>query len=332
VKQKNSKVRVGIFIPCFNEIECISSVVDLINDFRVRNRNIGYEFVLLVVDDGSTDGSYELLSTLRIDALYRNPCNKGLGSATRQGMEIAHYLNCDVFVKFDADMQHDVNDIIPAISPIIAGESDISYGSRFSGSINYKMPLIRHVGNKVFTFAMRKITKWEITDAQTGLMCFGRNYLNVFEMPSVYNPPQQALLDAKNKGMRFSEAPVQFHARQSGESFVSLRYIPKVLSSIAKLMFLFNSFRAFAYLSLIGFAVGFLIVVNNFIDSRNRGGIYLENSTAVLFIFLSSAFSLLLGLFSFAVLSRQNVFRNNNNYFYISLENIELISRSKYRL
>ena len=62
----------------------------------------------------------------------------------------------------------------------------------------------------------------EITDAQTGLMCFSRRYLAVFEMPASYNPPQQALFDASRKGMRYAEVPRNFtNARPAAGSSAS---------------------------------------------------------------------------------------------------------------
>ena len=108
--------------------------------------------------------------------LYRHETNRGLGAATRAGMEIAHYIKCDAFAKFDADLQHDINDIVPAVRLLIDNEADIVYASRFAGKIHYRMPLVRAVGNRVFTRLMRMVTGWKITDAQTGLMCFSRRY------------------------------------------------------------------------------------------------------------------------------------------------------------
>lgn len=320
----NKKTTVGLFIPCFNEKDNISHVIQSIEEFRKSKEASDLLIITIVVDDGSTDGTKDELANLPIDALYLNPSNRGLGSATRQGMEIAHYLNCDIFVKFDADMQHDLHDIIPVIQPIIRGELDVCYGSRFLGSINYRMPMIRKLGNRFFTFLMRRMTGWKITDAQTGLMCFGRYYLSLFEIPSTYNPPQQALYDAKMKGMRYGEVPAQFHARMNGDSYISLKYIYKVFSSLLKLVFFYHPFRVFAAAFCLGTIFTLALVVENLMNSGNREGIYLSNSSSVLFLAIVSFVSLLLGLFAFSVLSRQSIIRNNKNYLYIVLDHIQL--------
>ena len=74
----------------------------------------------------------------------------GLGAAVRTGLLSADRIGADILVKYDADLQHEPNDIISLIKPIYEDEADIVYGNRFK-KINYKMPIVRKIGNKVFT-------------------------------------------------------------------------------------------------------------------------------------------------------------------------------------
>ena len=154
-------------------------------------------------------------------------------------------MGADVALKLDADFQHDPQDIEKVIQPIIEDRADIVYGSRFSGNITYKMPFIRKVGNLFFTWLMRKLTGWKITDAQTGLMVYSRKYLADFNMPGNYNPPQQTLIDAYHKHMRYMEVPVVFHSRTSGKSFVSLKYPFKVFPQILRTLIMVNPLKVF---------------------------------------------------------------------------------------
>ncbi len=319
---KSARPRVAVFIPCRNEGAIIAETVRTVRAYFESGR-FPYDGVIIVVDDGSTDDTFRKSLDAGVDVLYRHETNRGLGAATRAGMEIAHYIDCDAFAKFDADLQHDVNDIGPAVRPLIDNEADVVYASRFLGKIHYKMPLIRAVGNRVFTRLMRLITGWRITDAQTGLMCFSRRYLSVFEMPAAYNPPQQALFDASRKGMRYAEVPAQFYARKTGASFISLKYIEKVTSSLLKLAFYHYCFRAFTILGLTLLAIGFAFASWGVYEYAFRGApSYLPNGTIVLFSIIAGLLSMLFGLQSYALLGRQPYIRNGLNYFYVVLENV----------
>jgi glycosyltransferase involved in cell wall biosynthesis len=281
-----------------------------------------YRVAIIVVDDGSCDDTFELARDAGADVLYRHVTNQGLGAATRAGMEIAHYIGCTAFAKFDADQQHDVNDILAAVTPLVRDQADVVYASRFAGRIHYRMPLVRSVGNRVFTRLMRTITGWPITDAQTGLMCFGRRYLSVFEMPASYNPPQQALFDASRKGMRYTEVPAQFYARRTGHSFISLRYVSKVTTSLLKLSFYHYCFRLF---SLVGAALLLLataFALRGFYGYFVEGApTYVPNAVGILLSAISGILAVLFGLQSYAQLNRMPYIRNGGmGYRYVVLE------------
>jgi glycosyltransferase involved in cell wall biosynthesis len=319
---KGRTPRVGVFIPCHNEGAIIGETVRTLRAYLESDR-FPYEGVIIVVDDGSKDDTFRKAQEAGVDVLYQHETNRGLGAATRAGMEIAHYVKCDAFAKFDADLQHDVNDIAPAVRPLIDNEADVVYASRFAGKIHYRMPFIRAVGNRVFTRLMRIVTGWHITDAQTGLMCFSRRYLSVFEMPASYNPPQQALFDASRKGMRYTEVPAQFYPRKTGASFVSLKYIEKVVSSLLKISFYHYCFRAFTGLGLVLLGIGFLFFAYGLYGYWFRGhASYLPHGTLVLFSITAGLLSALFGLQSYALLGRQPYIRNGATYFYVVLENL----------
>lgn len=316
---------VCLFIPCLNEADVLGETLSNIRRFFGEG-DLDANYTIVVLDDGSTDGTAEVARNFGADYVYRHATNRGLGAATRAGMEIAHSLGCDAFVKFDADLQHDLDDVAPAVQLLLNDHADVVYASRFQGKIHYKMPLIRRWGNRTFTALMRFMTRWPVTDAQTGMMCFNRRYLAIFEMPSTYNPPQQALLDASHKGMRYAETPAQFRARTTGTSFVSLKYIPKVLSSLMKLSYYYYGFRAFAALSAFMFLVAAAAVAWGLVEYfSGEVDVYLPHGSVVLGSAVVGALALLMGLQSFALLGRQTHIRNGGRYLYIDLEQIERV-------
>ena len=318
--------RVGIFIPCYNEAEIIAETVAELRRY-IDSDDFPYTGVIILVDDGSRDNSFEIASNAGVDVIYRHVVNLGLGAATRTGMEIAHFIGCDAFAKFDADLQHDVKDIYESVRPLIEDRADILYASRFAGKIHYRMPVVRYLGNRFFTRLMRVMTGWKITDAQTGLMCFSRRYLNIFEMPGTYNPPQQALFDASRKGMRYAEVPADFRKRTTGQSFVSLKYIYNVIINLAKIAFYHYCFNLFTALGCFFLFIGTAVVAKGLFEyfAFNLSS-YAPNSIIILFSMGTGILSILFGLQSYAQINRMNYNRNNGDYKYISVEDVIIMS------
>jgi glycosyltransferase involved in cell wall biosynthesis len=254
--------KVVIFIPAYNEEESIASVIDKVMEIYTEQatRIKGYRVEMLVVNDGSSDRTEEIANSKGVDVVS-HPRNLGLGAATRTAMETAFQMGADVAIKLDADFQHDPSDIEKVIMPILENKTDICWGSRFAGKINYRMPLVRHLGNKFFTWVMNRLTNYEISDAQTGLMAYSRKYLKIFELHGDYNPPQQLLMDANYKYMRYMEVPVVFHPRTSGKSFVNFKYPFYVLVNIFRILVYANPLKVFATIGLtfIFFSIFYLV-------------------------------------------------------------------------
>jgi|TARA_B100002003_G_scaffold184082_1_gene172372 glycosyltransferase involved in cell wall biosynthesis len=260
--------KVIIFIPAYNEEEMIGKVIDMVHETYppAMTKAKGYLVEILVVNDGSRDKTEEIARQKGAE-VYVHITNRGLGAATRSGMEEAYAMGADVAIKLDADLQHDPMDIEKTIMPILEDRTDICWGSRIAGEITYKMPLIRFVGNKFFTWLMNRMTTYEISDAQTGLMAFNRKYLAVFQIMGNYNPPQQLLVDAHNKNMRYHEVPVVFNARMTGKSFVSLRYPFFVVVNVFRMLLFANPLKMF---SSVGFFLVFLAVLHSGVNILNQ--------------------------------------------------------------
>lgn len=320
-------IKLLVFIPCYNEITTIEHVIDKLNFYRVNQNK--FDIKLLVLDDGSTDGLNKIYNKLEIDYFYRNKLNQGLGSATRIGMECAYEIGADFFIKFDADLQHRVEDIGRIVEAMIDRDLDIAYGSRFRGKITYKMPLYRRLGNIFFTRLMRLLTGWQITDAQSGLMSFSRDYLSVFEMPSTYNPPQQALLDGKNKFMTYGEIPVDFDKRVGGHSFISLKYIYKVFSALLKILFTSFSYRFLVGLGSI-FATTLILesLIKIVFDYELFDNSYISFANRSLFLFIFSINLIVIGLSTFVAIVRDPVNRDNGNYLYMKKHRLKILSEA----
>lgn len=242
-----------MIVPAYDEAERIEQTVEALRASLGAGIPGVSQHLIVVVDDGSSDGTGELARRAGADQVIRHRVNQGLGAAVRTGLERARDEGMDLVVKFDADLQHDPSDIAALLEPILLDEADIVYGNRLE-LIEYRMPLMRRLGNAAFTRLMRWLTGWPVEDGQPGILAVDRAYLEKFHLPGDYNYTQQILLDGYHKGMRFAHVPVAFRRRETGRSFVSLKYPFKVISQIFWLLVGLRPMKVFG-------TVGLLFVV-----------------------------------------------------------------------
>jgi glycosyltransferase involved in cell wall biosynthesis len=238
-----------VIIPAYNEEDSISKVMTKVKEL--------YGGIPLVIDDGSTDKTYEIAKAFG-GLVIRHPYNRGLGASTRTGLQRAYELGADIAIKIDADNQHDPEDIKKVIEPIIEDRADVVFGSRFMGGLKYKMPLYRALGNIFFSYLTSILTGLKVTDGQTGLMAFSKRYLKDMNIISDYNETQQLIIDAWSKHMRVVEIPVVFNPRTTGKSFISFKYPFKVLPTLFRFLVTVNPLKIFLPLGVLLIVLGFI--------------------------------------------------------------------------
>jgi glycosyltransferase involved in cell wall biosynthesis len=244
-----------IIIPAYNEEASIVDVIDKIKKVYI-SQNKTYWVEIIVVDDGSSDRTAKVAREAEVSKIISHIKNRGLGAATRIGLQRAYEMGADVVVKIDADLQHDPDDIDKLVQPILADKADCVFGSRLCGGLKYAMPFYRAIGNRFFSYLVSKLTGLKITDAQTGLMAFSKRYLKDFEMISDYNETQQLIMDASSKHMRIIEVPVVFYKRKTGKSFISWSYPIKVVPTIIRFFYYANPLKVFLPLGIFLIAAG----------------------------------------------------------------------------
>lgn len=257
-----------IIIPAFDEVRTITSTIERLQATAALNGD--FTTTIIVIDDGSTDGTGESARQAGADRVIRHPTNLGLGAAVRTGLRAGHDAGAHVVVKIDADGQHEPADIARLIRPILDDEAELVYGNRFAG-IEYRMPIVRRLGNRVFTWLMRRLTRWPLRDSQPGIFAASSVYLDGFQLPGDYNYTQQILLDAYHRGMRFTHVPVTFRERTSGRSFVSYRYPFKVGKQIFLLLVALAPLKVFVPIGLVFMAVGLLILGVDVVEFSQTG-------------------------------------------------------------
>jgi glycosyltransferase involved in cell wall biosynthesis len=155
------RVRLSVVIPAYNEIRSVEALLRRVREVRL-------EVEVIVVDDGSTDGTRDLLSRLRdegvIDILVFQEVNKGKGAALREGFERA---TGDIIAIQDADLEYDPQELPSLIQPILAGKADAVYGSRFLGGPHRVLFFWHMMGNRFLTLLSNMFTDLNLTDMET---------------------------------------------------------------------------------------------------------------------------------------------------------------------
>ena len=153
-------MKLSVIIPVYNERATVPGLLE-----RVRRVDLDKE--IIVVDDGSTDGTRELLEGLkdRIDVLVYHDRNRGKGAAIRTGVQKA---TGDVVVVQDADLEYNPEEYHRLIKPIADGGADVVYGSRFAGGDERRVLLFWHtLGNRLLTLFSNMFTNLNLTDMET---------------------------------------------------------------------------------------------------------------------------------------------------------------------
>jgi len=158
-----------IQIPCFNEESTLpATVADLPESIEGID-----ELELLVVDDGSTDGTVEVARELGVDHIVRLTNNKGLAAGFQAGLDAGLKLGADVIVNADADNQYCGADVAKLVPPILAGEADIVVGDRQIGNIDHfsgSKKALQRLGSWV----VRRLSGTEIADTTSGFRAYNR--------------------------------------------------------------------------------------------------------------------------------------------------------------
>ena len=160
-------MKISIVIPCYNEKNTIEKIIEAVRTAPVQNKEI------IVVDDGSNDGTQTLLREKlsgAVDQIIYHPVNRGKGAALRTGFEVA---SGDIILVQDADLEYSPEEYPLLLEPIISGKADAVFGSRFMGGRPHRVVFFWHMaGNRFLTLLSNMLTNLNLTDVETGFKAF----------------------------------------------------------------------------------------------------------------------------------------------------------------
>ncbi|MBQ8108897.1 MAG: glycosyltransferase family 2 protein [Clostridia bacterium] len=201
----------SVVIPCYNEKKNIHTIVEKVLAAPIKNKEI------IVVDDKSTDGTSDILDreiAPLVSKVVHHEVNQGKGGALRTGFKHA---TGDVVIIQDADLEYAPNEYPKVVMPIVNGECDVCYGSRFlsQAAKGYKA---NQLANKGLTMLSNLFTHLKLTDMETCYKCFKREVIQAVDIKENrfgFEPEITAKV-AKMK-VRVKEVPISYYPRTNEE-------------------------------------------------------------------------------------------------------------------
>jgi glycosyltransferase involved in cell wall biosynthesis len=249
-------MKIVLTIPAYNEAKSIEKVI---SDVKAELSNIHHHSEILVVDDGSTDNTAAIAKAAGA-RVYSHPKNYGLAETFKTEMTRALEMGPDVIIHFDADGQYLARDIPKLVKEIESG-SDLVLGSRFLGKIE-SMPLIKRIGNKMFSRVISNITGLRITDGQTGFRAFTKEVATKIRITSNHTYTQEQIIRAVKAKFKVTEVPVYFAKRRHGTSRLMTNAFGYAARAWMNLMRIYRDYEPLKFFGIIGlsfFGLGFLL-------------------------------------------------------------------------
>ncbi|HMT74554.1 MAG TPA: glycosyltransferase family 2 protein [Chitinophagaceae bacterium] len=211
--------KVSIIIPCFNEEKTISQIIQKVIAAELP---LNLQKEIIVINDGSIDSTKEILTENRkqypeIIKIITNNKNQGKGISITKGLKETEG---EILIIQDADLEYDPKDYDKLINPILYGNADVVYGSRFIGDGPHRVLFFWHrIGNKLLTFCSNMTTGLNLTDMETGYKVFKTEILKricLKEKRFGFEPEVTAKI-SKIRGIRIYETGIAYYGRTYAE-------------------------------------------------------------------------------------------------------------------
>ena len=201
---------ISVIMPIYNEKDTVKTIIEKVQAIQINKE-------VIVVDDGSTDGTHDVLSQIKAENLKicRHKKNQGKGAAIRTAIE---HVKGDIVIIQDADLEYDPQDYYRLIEPIVDGRADVVYGSRFIGEVHRVLLFWHYLGNKLLTTLSNMFNNLNLTDMETCYKVFKAEVLKGIKLKSNrFGFEPEITAKVAKKKCRIYEMPISYSGRDYTE-------------------------------------------------------------------------------------------------------------------
>jgi glycosyltransferase involved in cell wall biosynthesis len=277
-------MKLVVQIPCLNEAENLPRVL---RDIPGVIAGID-EIEVLVIDDGSTDGTSEVARAEGVAHVVRLRRTQGLARGFMVGLDAALRLGADVIVNFDADNQYKGSEIPRLIAPILAGEAEMVIGDRQVETIEHFSPTKKAL-QKLGSWIVRKVSTTDVPDATSGFRVFSREAALRMNVVTEFTYTLETIIQAGKQRLALTHIPISTNSNSRPSRLFSTNrnYVKRSIVSIVRIYTHYEPFKAFSLLGSV-FLLGGLLVGGRFLyyylNGQGQGKIQSLIFAAVLLI------------------------------------------------
>ncbi|MFM5955433.1 MAG: glycosyltransferase family 2 protein [Novosphingobium sp.] len=232
-----------IQIPCYNEAESLPNTL-----VALPKRLPGVDVIeVLVIDDGSHDGTSAVARRFGVHHVVRHRRNRGLAAAFQSGVDAALAAGADIIVNTDADGQYAGEDIAALVAPIVTHEADLVIGDRGVGENAHFGPFKRRL-QRLGSAVVRSLSRTDVTDAVSGFRALSRAAAQRITITTEFSYTTDMLIQAGRKRFKIVSVPVRTNpTERPSRLFTSIpQFIARQLMTMARAYATYNPLRTFA--------------------------------------------------------------------------------------